>query len=1262
MAAPSWFNRIDYFNNKLNTLPEGWDSLGLAAAFKASGYDPADADALYQHYLDFGQYEGLSATKYFNVNEYLYAKAKQAFPGETITANHQESMLRAMNASGMTAWEHYLEFGAAEGLNPSNAFDAIDYLQAQVNRVNNMDPAPETPWTVDSYKAALAASGYTPLTHYLDYGINEMPGYEPQAAPIDAGIPGETIAMTEGRDSKFGTAYDDTFTAEAGDLQSYDYIDGLGGTDWLVAYLESNDTAIYPQIKNVEKIEFRAQQKTQDAADNNPAQSGKWVINVDAGRIQGMDYLHNNWSRADMAVEQIMTDSSQMTIALSNTDPGGVDFGVFFDPQHITGEGQSSTGTLFIRLMDVTGADETNDASPLLNNPYDQLAVLYKDELYNINLAKYATKADYTGATANYISLAKAFNDALKFAERADGSTVDISGTVKATPGDPFRGEGTVDGVTWTSDAGQIINLVASDGEILADSKLYPDTGWGATGKIPTDSAFVTTISPQSTVECPLLQTFIELDNVGRVKWIDAAPDCLPADAIFGSTAGDMVVGSMATTGGIERFDITVDRGSWLSSLASTNNTLRMIKVKNGDVQGDSDTANAGGQLFIGDALAKAAADGNLVDWHTNLDPRNPAMNPGSWIDLPKLLTTDGLTDVKHFDATGMTGSVNIGAQFTAEAKDKYLADVDGLRSVYDQYAPKGEFSYLFGSGADTLNMVVNGGIAADRDFFLNIDGGAGNDFVNFRFTGLTTGQLNNMVQMGRNHAVKINGGAGNDLVKSWGNGVVDINGGSGNDVVYAGQLADGSVIGPNPNSTEHNAVFVFNANVAGFGNLGKMVYIDTLNGAQPLDNDIMGIGANTYTLVKANAANAITATVSFMGFTVVATLVSANTAATAANPATITYDDLFRAISKAIAEDQTMNALLSVKDGAGNSMIFESLVDGIFTLGGNTSPVITFNNDTTLTNWASENAVRPVEQASDSYVDQWGNDNQPTIYGIDAAFGAATVDTVHAINIDGTMYYTQAALGGTTYALLATALNGARDINGNFLSDKFIIADNGTTITVADKNAGHIAHDITLYQVGDGAGSLIGTNNGTQSINWVDPGVGAITDNNTLILNAHASGADAFMDIIDINGIFGHMDVINFDGANAGAQVDKISVGDLLNITATNVFNAGGALNSVNVAAAVVNNVGWVHAAGNNTGYSTVAEFVTNYTGTYNTATAGIYNVVFVVEQSDSTKYTAFRVLTDSSTTLNASEVTLLGTIDFDNMHGGIASTDLIA
>jgi hypothetical protein len=63
--------------------------------------------------------------------------------------------------------------------------------------------------------------------------------------------------------------------------------------------------------------------------------------------------------------------TKDVTIVMESTDPGNVDFGVYFD-QHSLRNSSSQSTTLTIKLMDTGAAgNAATAATPLLNNPYD---------------------------------------------------------------------------------------------------------------------------------------------------------------------------------------------------------------------------------------------------------------------------------------------------------------------------------------------------------------------------------------------------------------------------------------------------------------------------------------------------------------------------------------------------------------------------------------------------------------------------------------------------------------------------------------------------------------------------------------------------------------------------------------------------------------------------------------------------------------------------------------------------------------------------
>ena len=145
------------------------------------------------------------------------------------------------------------------------------------------------------------------------------------------------------------------------------------------------------------------------------------------------------------------------------------------------------------------------------------------------------------------------------------GLTVTLDGTF-----DAVVGIGDHKGTTVT---GEKIVVTSSNGALSGGT-------WLASNGLPETNSTSATMSSDQVNSCPLIKTNVALDNVGQVQWDDAHAACLPDESVFGSQAGDLVIGGMGTRGGVERFDVTVERGSWLSSMSSTNNTLRMVTVK----------------------------------------------------------------------------------------------------------------------------------------------------------------------------------------------------------------------------------------------------------------------------------------------------------------------------------------------------------------------------------------------------------------------------------------------------------------------------------------------------------------------------------------------------------------------------------------------------------------------------------------------------------------------------------------------------------
>lgn len=1041
MADPKWFDADIYMANKLAQMQESdpaYTMTQLEAALADAGLTP------YEHFVTYGADEEVSPNADFNAEAYYIAKAAQfngVKPSE-VTESQVQEMVKALDDAGLNAWEHYQLYGTAEGVNPSNSFDTSAYMDAKLAQMQKTDPD----YTMAQLEAAFAEAGLSALEHYYLYGQDEgitatavsgdevIPA-EPKPDPEPV-VPGETFDLTTAHDDITGTDGNDVFYAHQqadlisdsrNTLQSGDKIDGGDGDDVLYADLGANTTPtnsqiITPEIKNVEVLKFRVQNG--NASD---------VAKIDAERISAGDdgtlQLWSQDSRNDLTIEDVRVNSNQVTVGMGNTDPG-VDMTVHFNDQYLKADDSTTTGTLNLQLIDTVGAlpeAQGGHADPLYDNPYTGFKFSLNGKEYTVDFSAYNHATD---ETPSYEELAAQIQAAID----ADATLSGLG--LKVSLGDAFQavvgiGEHKGEQVTGT----QIV-VTSSQGALTGGS-------WLASNGLPETNSTSATMSADKVDSCPLIKTDVALDNVGHVQWDDASA-CLPDDTVFGSQAGDLVIGGMGTRGGVERFDVTVDRGSWLSSMSSTNNTLRMVTVKNGDLNG-SDADGNNGNLFIGDTVQ--------ADNQTSV---NEGKSMVDWQDATRMLDFGngkaGLTDVKLFNATEMQGNVSIAAQLTEASYDKYMKSVDGTASMDSAFAPSGEFKYAFGSGDDTLNMKVNGGLLADRDFQLVIDGGEGNDLIQYAADFATDNQIANQQKLMN---VTINGGAGDDVIKTPGSGNVIINAGSGNDTVYADNNGD-------------KAVFVLNA---GTNAAARAIDVSSVEGAQPLYNDVLGTTNDTFTIKgTVDAGTHIQMTIDFNGVSITADLASWTAAQAATGSTTITDEMINEAIIKAINNDPVMSKLLVAKDGAGHSLLIESLIDGKMDAD---SLQITFNaldkdgGSVTLNGWT----------APTDYTDaQFATYDVPTYFGTAAQTTAAVTGEVEVQTLSGfNLNYTQditltadgvtATINGGTASNLTTFID-ALNANTTF-SAKATASISGADIVITYKAYGDVATDATLGGTG---------------------------------------------------------------------------------------------------------------------------------------------------------------------------------------------------
>lgn len=637
------------------------------------------------------------------------------------------------------------------------------------------------------------------------------------------GIKGDDIDLEVGREVLTGTADNDTFWADLvgnlNTLESGDRLDGGNGIDTLVAQIgNSQDFAINPTLVNIEKVLLSAQTTTADHSDNNIGspvlleEIGQLLNSLVDGLTGGFDpeaqaallaklngLLEANWrgaqfdggsrgaadnqrgtvgvnhwesnnSRADLIVEDVRILDSQITkditVAFVESDPGNVDFGLYFDQHSLRKESGTQTTALTLTVYNpLAVSDGFDPANPLENVPYDQLTI-------NVNGNPITVSFDLTGVTTYdefYAALVESFTEAFDtYPELAGGSIVRLPDS---------KSFFSVDGQLRTAD-----EFVLT----LPNNTLTPaNPGWNASQGLPPDNAFAANVQQGTPVVTEnLITSTIILDDVGR-----------------GSTGGDLVIGGMSTgetseSKGVEQFDITVERSSKLQSIASTNNTLEVVNIKSGaqynEVKNGSWTGNKYGDLTVLGSV-DVTGYGSYLNKYVNLATGDIGL-PGAVVEEA---TGFGLVDVREVDASEFQGNLSLSVLLTNRVAEKYL---DLKDDPFNPAEDDVEFEYTLGSGNDVFALEIakdnfaTGGTTVYNDFDLVIDGGAGNDTIMARVGSEGEGALdlaNWYLNSKLNANLAIAAGAGDDVVRTEESGDWFVDLGAGNDTYYADNSGD---------------------------------------------------------------------------------------------------------------------------------------------------------------------------------------------------------------------------------------------------------------------------------------------------------------------------------------------------------------------------------------------------------------------------------------------------------------------------------------
>lgn len=359
MANPKWFDADVYMQNKLAQMQASdpdysWGD--LLEAFAGAGY--VGPEGYYAHFVQFGAAEDVAPNAYFDADEYYAAKAKQYYEEELkqefTGSEYQIATVKTLiNAAGYNAWTHYQQFGSAEGVNPSNAFDASDYCAAKAEAMNNAgQKAPDgTDWTAESIAKAIDDAGMSVLEHYLTYagtGEGEVAAGSTYPVADDDQVvvpnPGETVVVDGSATTYTGTAGDDTFYLKTDVvLQEYDTLDGGEGNDTLILEDQALGSGT---IKNIENLVVRDDGKDDAKTYDLSAFSSSFTLESGKAKVDNVTSQKLAADGTATRLDVTMADD-QTSVELISTSTADVTFSVSGDKlesMNLTTTGNTTLG------------------------------------------------------------------------------------------------------------------------------------------------------------------------------------------------------------------------------------------------------------------------------------------------------------------------------------------------------------------------------------------------------------------------------------------------------------------------------------------------------------------------------------------------------------------------------------------------------------------------------------------------------------------------------------------------------------------------------------------------------------------------------------------------------------------------------------------------------------------------------------------------------------------------------------------------------
>lgn len=691
------FNKEFYLNAKLAQLQSNSETAadwaGKDAAFLEERLETGFGLTAEQHYEQFGYKEDLAPNEFFNPAEYIRAKAVALFNDPATSYLSVDAAAEDfVNLWGGNVYNHYLQFGEEEGINPSNAFDVSSYLEAKLVQLQT-EEATAAEWAdkgVSDVAAAFEAAGITALEHFTTFGQDE--GLSAPAVPAeeqvnpDTSVPGQSFTLSKGLDNITGTSNDDTIigsidsgegnNAELNTLSNIDVIDGGAGTDTLKVNHAAGDVTL-GNLSNVEVVEVSSAAGEGVTVDSSDI-AGITDLNLvkAAGKIDLTAAAETNVDVASKGHAVDVTGGKDVTINL--TDASGDNVTVDGAPKGDVNV--TATGVAAANGTNVTMGNITVTGGSTIN--VTQQATSSTAALVAGNTVVTHTQGDVTINAVASTTDVTVKQDAAVAAESAKAAGATEVASVKFTSLDADDTV-TVGGLTFTAGKDLTAAEVAQAFANLTADAVTPTDADDATAKGDTQGS---SVAANGTFTGSLVANFSSAaasgDTVVFTGKANTDLDNLTADnatvttttqgvdAVSAKNTAGVVAGEVTIAGAAALETVTVDGYAASTGSAgitgSSNDALETISLSNGgNFEIDSAAAsldltlnNVDGTVNVvaGTETLNASITGEATDDVTLQSASAKAVNVSGTGNVDGTTATGGLAAATAIDTSGMTG------------------------------------------------------------------------------------------------------------------------------------------------------------------------------------------------------------------------------------------------------------------------------------------------------------------------------------------------------------------------------------------------------------------------------------------------------------------------------------------------------------------------------------------------------------------------------------------------------------------------------